>query len=60
MKQKLLICIAFIFSLSIAYSQNSNLKKAQEALETRGEVNFTFQAENEAQFLEIIKLFIGY
>ncbi|MBT8270640.1 MAG: carboxypeptidase regulatory-like domain-containing protein [Bacteroidia bacterium] len=55
MKQKLLLCIALIFSLSSAYSQISNIKQAQESLDTNGEVNFIFRAESEAQFHEIIE-----
>ncbi len=54
MKQNLL-CLVLSFVLLSTYGQKTNFQKAQESLDLNGEVNFTFQAQNQAQFLELIQ-----
>ncbi|MBT8252333.1 MAG: hypothetical protein KJN68_00020, partial [Bacteroidia bacterium] len=55
MNRTLLAFLLLILCFSSSYSQKTNFVKAQESLDTNGEVNFTFKADNQAQFQEIIQ-----
>ena len=55
MNRTLLAYLLFIISITVGYTQNTNLEKAQQSLAENGEVNFTFKASNEAQFRELIQ-----
>ncbi len=55
MNRTLLALLVLIVSISAGYSQVSQYEKAIQSLDENGEVNFTFQAQSQAQFKEIIK-----